>query len=287
MPGQDPSLFRFVQLEFPWALGPEDGRYVIRGHAGEPEHVLVLATLGAPQRRLIGGRRPRKAEPQPEPEPVATARMTLAAASPFDSEGDAFSWLAAADLEAEVDAAIVVLNGVLHAQRLAAADAFVREVSPDQALVARVGLGQGEQVAHGRWLEAHVLPHRRGRHVRRAAALRPQERLAAVLGGRDVLLACEELALRARLDVDRGRTREAAFQVRVALEAAIAELEPWSTRGDLAERIGALREHRGPVGDAANAALQGGLEDAQVAAVTEALERIEAALRARSAAGFQ
>src|SRR6185436_15674724 len=110
--------------------------------------------------------------------------------------------------------------------------------------------------------------------VRRESALRPQERLAAVLGGRDVLLACEELALRARLDVDRGRYREAAFQVRVALEAAIAELEPWASRGDLAERLAALREQRAPVGAAANAALQGGLDDFAIDAVTRALERI-------------
>ena len=60
--------------------------------------------------------------------------------------------------------------------------------------------------------------------------LRPQERLAAILGGRDVALACEELALRARLDADAGRWREAAFQLRVALEAAIAELGPWPGR---------------------------------------------------------
>jgi hypothetical protein len=280
-------IFRFVQLEFPWALGPPDGRYVVRGHAGEPEHVLMLVTLGAPQRRLIGGKRARKAEAEPPPEPVVTARATLAGASSFDSEGDAFSWLAGVDLAAEVDEAVAVLNGVLHAQRLAAADVFVREVTQDQALVARVGLGQGEQVAHGRWMEAHVLPRHREPRVKREAALRPQERLAAVLGGRDVLLACEELALRARLDVDRGRSREAAFQVRVALEAAIAELEPWSTRGDLAERIELLREHRAGVGDAANAALQGGLDAEQVAAVTRALEGIESALRARSAAGFQ
>lgn len=285
MPG--PTLFRFVQFEFPWALGPPDGRYVVRGHAGEAEHVLVLATLGAPQRRLIGGKRARKADPQPEPTPVATARVTLADASPFPDADQALVWLGGADLEEEADAAISAINGVLHAQRLAAADPFVREVSADQALVARVGVGEGEQVAHGRWNDARELPARREARVKREAALRPQERLAAVLGGRDVLLACEELALRARLDVDRGRTREAAFQVRVALEAAIAELEPWAGRGDLAQRIGVLREHRGRVGDAANAALQGGLDDEQVEAVTEALERIESALRARSAAGFQ
>ena len=282
-----PSLFRFVQLEFPWALGPPDGRYVVRGHAGEPEHVLVVATLGAPQRRLIGSRRPKKADPAPPPVPVVTARVTLAAASPFPDADQGLVWLDDVDLEAEVDAAVDVINGVLHVQRVAAADPFMREVSVDQALVARVGVGEGEQVAHGRWNEARELPVRREPRIKREAALRPQERLAAVLGNRDVLLACEELALRARLDVDRGRTREAAFQVRVALEAAIAELEPWSGRGDVAARIEGLREERGAVGDAANAALQGGLEDDQVAAVTHALERIESALRARTAAGFQ
>ena len=91
-------------------------------------------------------------------------------------------------------------------------------------------------------------------------ALRPHERLAALLGGRDVALACEELTLRARADLDAGRIREAALQLRVALEAAIAELEPWRDRGDMAQRLETLREHRGAVGSAANAALRGGLE---------------------------
>ena len=91
--------------------------------------------------------------------------------------------------------------------------------------------------------------------------LRPQERLAAILGGRDVALACEELTLRARLDADAGRWREAAFQLRVALEATIAELGPWSGQGDIAERIAELTELREAVGGAANAALEGGLDD--------------------------
>ena len=126
----------------------------------------------------------------------------------------------------------------------------------------RVGYGAGEQVADGRWADG-----RRGARaatrsaVERSGVLRPQERLAAILGGRDVALACEELTLRARLDADAGRWREAAFQLRVALEAAIAELGPWSGQGDVAKRIAELRELRGAVGDAANAALEGGLDD--------------------------
>jgi hypothetical protein len=275
------ALFGFVQLEFPWALGPPDGRYVLRGHAGEPEHVLVTTTLGAHQRRLLGGRRSQSASP--DPQPVPTARATLVAASPFDDERGAAEWLKAAG-EDEVDEAIVVLNRVLHLQRTAAADASVREVARGQALVARTGYGEGEQVAHGRWTEAVEHPVPREGRVRRSEALRPQERLAALLGGRDAPLAAEELALRARVDRDAGRRREAALQLRIALEAALAELEPW--REQLADRLDELLDARGPVGAAANAALQGGIDDETSAEVERILDRLEAALRARVASGL-
>ncbi len=176
---------------------------------------------------------------------------------------------------------------MLRAHRLATADHRVREVSREQALVIRVGLGDGEQVAEGRWTNALELPIPKAGRGRRIAALRPQERLAALLGGRDAALACEELTLRARADVDAGQLREAAFQLRVALEAALAELEPWSGRGDLGERLAALRDERSAVGAAANAALQGGLDDASIADVERVLGRLEAALRARTALGFE
>jgi hypothetical protein len=257
---------------------------VLRGHAGEPDHVLVTATLGAPQRRLLGNR-PRPAGT--EPMPVPTARATLVEATPFDSDDAAAAWLKAGG-EDEIDAAIVVLNRVLHLQRTAAADAFVREVARGQALVARVGYGEGEEVAHGRWTEATTFPApregRAGMGSRRAAALRPQERLAALLGGRDAPLAAEELALRARVDLDAGRRREAALQLRIALEAALAELEPW--REQLADRLDELLDARGPVGAAANTALQGGIDDETSAEVERILDRLEAALRARVASGL-
>jgi hypothetical protein len=275
------ALFGFVQLEFPWALGPPDGRYVLRGHAGEPEHVLVTTTLGAPQRRLLGNRKPRPAGT--EPMPVSTARATLVRAAPFEGEREAATWLKDAG-EDEIDAAIAVLNQVLHLQRTAAADAFVREVARGQALVARVGYGEGEEVAHGRWTEATTFPVPREPRVRRAAALRPQERLAALLGGRDAPLAAEELALRARVDLDAGRRREAALQLRIALECGLAELEPW--RDQLGERLSELREARDAVAAAANAALQGGIDDATAAQVDRVLTRLEAALRARVATGL-
>jgi hypothetical protein len=106
-----------------------------------------------------------------------------------------------------------------------------------------------------------------------------------MLAGREVPLACEELTMRARSDLDAGRDREAALQLRVALEAAIAELARDSRAGVLAKRVDDLREQRSAVGDAANAALAGDLDPPTVEAVAYTLGRVEAALRARAAEG--
>jgi hypothetical protein len=280
--------FCVVQFEFPWALGPVDGRYTIREHLGEaPSHVLVMRVLGAPERRLLARRRGRaravEAPPDPPPEPVVTTRATLVDTAALDGYEAASSWLAGADLAALADDALARLNRVLHAHRIASADPYGREVALAQALVVRVGFGDGERVAEGRWDRARELPRPApaGAPRARGAALRPQERLAALLAGRDVALACEELTLRVRLDVDAGRLREAALGLRVALEAALAELEPWRDAAGLAGRLAELRGRRDEVGAAADAALQRGLDDEQIAVVTSLLGRIEAALRAR------
>ena len=248
--------------------------------------MLVLATVGATRRRRLRGRRPRRAAP--EPAPVQVARATLVAVTPFADRAAADAWVRAADREtaaARIHETVAVLNRVLHLQRAATADPHVREVDADQALVARIGYGEGEQVAAGHWLRAIEAPLPRAR-PRREAALRPQERLAALLGARDAALACEELALRARQDVDAGRRREAALQLEVAIVAAIAELEPWAGRADLADRIEELRILRPSVQAAARSALEGGVDDDEDTAVRHALERLEAALRARTALGF-
>ena len=246
--------------------------------------MLVLATLGAPQRRLLG-RRARAVPPEPPPTPVTISRATVIGARPFRRDRDAGPWLRTADLEAEAAAALAVLNRVLHLHRTAAADPYAREVAREQALVARVGFGASEQVAEGRWEQAVELPP--ARRGPRRGGQRAQERLAALLGARDAALACEELALRARLDADAGRHREAALQLGVALPAALSELEPWAERGDLRARLDELRALRPAADAAARDALQGGLDDAATAAVERALERLEAALRERTAAGFQ
>jgi hypothetical protein len=269
-------------------LGPADGRYVLRPPgAEEPEHVLVVRTLGAPPRQRRR-RRPREVAPEPEPTPVSTSRATVIVVDALDSVAAAQAWLRAGrgdTAERRLAEAVAVLNRTLAAHRVAMADPALRDVGREQALVARLGFGSGEEVADGHWTEAVEVPVATKR-ARRTAALRPQERLAALLGGRAQPLACEELVLRARSDLDRGATREAALQLRIALEAALAELADYADAADLGQRLDELRAARGEVGEAANAALAGPLDDGQDEAVERVLGRLEAALRARSAAGF-
>jgi hypothetical protein len=250
-----------------------------------PTHVLVIATLAAPERRsLIARRRTKtKAEAEPEPSPVVTGRATvISVEEPFADSSEAAGWLAAAG-EDELLEDLVVLNRALHAFRLVSADPYLYPVSRQQALVARIGYGAGEQVAEGRWTEARELlvPER---HQRRSKVLQPQARLAALLSGREQGLVCEELALRARLDLDHGRDREAALQLLVALDAAIAELSVDPTAPALADRLEELRELRDPVAVAAQAALEGPLGPDDADEVRLALGRLEAALRARAVA---
>jgi hypothetical protein len=302
-------LFLFVQCEFPWALGPPDGRYLLRSQAGgEPERVIVLGTLGAgradslargsgPLRRRAAARR-RDVPARPEPKPVVTARATIVDPVSVSAERQARAWLAELDAEREVAAAFAALNRVLHAQRIATADPYAREVSPIQALTIRVGWGEGEQVAEGLWLHAvelpwttphtRVLADRRSRRspIGRASALRPDERLAELLAARERPLLCEELTLRARLDLDQNRIAHAAVELDRALLAALGELAE-EQRADLPLRVSELRSlHEGVAATARAALAPGAPAEPDEEAIRHALARLEAALRARSAAGY-
>jgi hypothetical protein len=235
--------------------------------------VIVLRTLGAPQRRLVGGRRPRAAATA-EPEPVPTSRATIIHPGPLASSADADAWLEMGETErtSEVDGATRALNLVLRAHRAAAGDPYARDVRAEMAIAVRLGYGQGEQVADGRFERAIELPKLPPKR-KRGELLAPQERLAAILGGRDRLLAGEELLLRARLDLDAGRGREAALQARIALEALLAELDEKFSQP--------LRGLRDPLARASNYALEGDLDAADAAAVEDAVALMETAVRRR------
>lgn len=245
--------------------------------------MLVVATLGAPERRRLLARRARQpqAQPEPDPSPVVTGRATVIdVGEPLPREADAAAWLSGAG-EEQLARDLAVLNWALHAFRVATADPFLNPITRERLLVARIGYGQGDQVADGLWTDARELIARTHRQ-RRTRVLQPQARLARLLGAREQPLACEEFALRARLDLDQDRGREAALQVVIALDAAIAELGSDPRQESLASRLDELRDQRDPVADAAQAALAGPLDQAHLEAVEFALGRIEAVLRARA-----
>jgi hypothetical protein len=201
---------------------------------------------------------------------------TVAQPSAFGSTEEASAWLGElkADkdaLEVELSSALAVVNRALRFWRAARADPYVGELSLDRASVVRVGYGAGEAVADGRYADAFEVPKPKRRRVKRTMEA-PEERFAALLGAREPALVAEELVLRARADLDAGRSRESALQARVALEALIAELS-------------VLDELRETVGATANAALEGDLSDSELEALTEAVQAMETELRRHRLSG--
>ncbi|HXA55057.1 MAG TPA: hypothetical protein VNV37_09320, partial [Solirubrobacteraceae bacterium] len=167
-------LFLFVQMELPWELGPPDGRYLLRAGVdrttrplrggaeadprAEAERVVILETVGAaPQRGRLGTRRRPPVDPEPEPAKVPVTRATVIDPVPVSAARQARAWLAELDTEQEAKATAGTLNRMLYAHRIAAADPYMRELSPAQALTIRAGWGEGEQVAYGQWAHAREL----------------------------------------------------------------------------------------------------------------------------------
>ncbi len=211
----------------------------MRRYAGDQaQQVVVIGGMEAQRRRR------RSRPPDLDAKPVDVIRATVIAADPLDGERSADAWLEQAG--ETVAAALAVLNRALHAHRIAAADPYAGEITLRHALVTRVGYGTGEQVAEGLWTTARELPPERGR-IAREAALRPQERFAALLAARDAAPACELLALRARLDLDQARDREAALQTEAALGAALGgagELARAARHAGAARRAAHVRRRR-------------------------------------------
>lgn len=282
------TLFGFTQLEFPGTVSVADGRYVIRD--GGEERVLAIETAGAPPPPRRRRRRSREAEGGSAPKPLPLTRVTaIRAFASFGGEEEAGAWLEAAVAnDAAIDELLAegadLLNRALHAHAVASGDPNPQTLTPGRAVIARIGYGSGEQVADGDFTEAREVDLRAAgasRRQQRADELRPQARLAAVLGGRERIDACELLLLRARADLDAGRTREAALQLRVGLEALLVEL-----KGSLAdpghdEDMTTLEARRSEAGDLANHALRNDLNPAQLNTLHELLTLCERVLRRR------
>jgi hypothetical protein len=266
-----------------------DGRYLAGREDGGDERVLVVQTIAAPPRPSRRRRRPRGSEAAAPPAELPLARVTaIRASEPYDGAEEATVWLATATVnEAAIDAALeagtVLLNEALHAQAIAAADPHVATLAPERAVAVRLGYGSGEQIADGAFSEAREVdvaaagsPRRR-----RQEELRPQERVAAILRGRETFAACEPLLLRSRADLDAGRNREAALQLRIGIEALLAELATVLDEDDHRTDVAALQEEQAAVQVAADQALAGDLSPEAEATVRESLETAERILRRR------
>jgi hypothetical protein len=281
-------LFGFVQFDFAGPLALADGRYLVR-EAGGDEWVLVVGTLGAPPAARRRRRRARDVGEAGDPSSLPLTRVTaIRAFAPFDDEGAAGRWLdEATETEDTVDVlvaeAVELLNRALHVQAVAAADTRSQALGAERAAAVRIGYGSGEETADGRFSAAREVDAGAGatsRRHQREQELRPQERVAAVLGGREQLDACETLLLRARADLDACREREAALQLRGGLDALLTEL-----RGELdeghARDMDALRERSDAATAVAEAAADGALTSAQGHELREQLEIAERVLRRR------
>lgn len=247
-----------------------------------------METLGAPPPSRRRRRKAQQADPDTEPATLPLARATAVRAhEPFESDEQAERWLSETlEDEEATDAAIAeglaLLNRALHANAVASGTPS-HELRAEQAATARVGHGSGKEVASGRFSSAREVDVRGGRSQRRRRdeELRPQERVAAVLGGRESLDACETLLLRARSDLDAGRNREAALQLRVGLEALLVELDGALSDPGHEEDMATLKSRRNEIGDAANEALHAELSATNLSSAKELLDISERVLRRR------
>ena len=143
--------------------------------------------------------------------------------------------------DAEIATALVLINAAVHAHRVASLDGHLPDISTTHALTVRIGYGDGEGLADGKWEKAIELA--RGARRKRTELLAPQEKVAAILGGRETLDAATGAILRARVDLDSGRARDAALQLRMGLEAMLADRESFGKSGQ-EEDLAALEERR-------------------------------------------
>jgi hypothetical protein len=239
------QLFTFVRLEYAGELGIPDGRYLVREEgalegAGEDDKRparFVLAVSGAApraRRGLLKRRRPVREPDEATDEGVLVTRATVISAEPVGGEGEARGWLERLsddedELEAVLGQAIAVLNRALHANASARLDPYCPQVDLRRAHAVHIGFATGGELTEEEWTDARAVSPAElsSLHSRagRAEMLQPQERLAAVLGGRERVPPSESFVLRARADLDAGRDVEATHDLASALELLTAELQ--------------------------------------------------------------
>ncbi|UTI65407.1 hypothetical protein NBH00_04140 [Paraconexibacter antarcticus] len=257
------STFLAVQFEFTHAIGPHAGRYVVAhpravdaagaalrsdeltrrqrlsgqtmaaGTADVLAVTLVAAAAASATPRGRIRRRSREADVAAAPAdvPLILATFIRGTEPMADAEADALLLRIAEDDDAQqawVADGLRVLNQAIRGYRAGSRDPYVTEVAQRDARATRIGYGTTDSLPDGRFTRAAVLPPPIGAKASREERLQPSETTADVLAGRTSILEGEDLLLRAYTDLDHGRTRAAALQVRAAvhlLELEFADVE--------------------------------------------------------------
>ncbi len=196
--------------------------------------MLVLETEGAmpPARRKR--RRPKKSGRADAPTHVSVTTATLIRAhEPLASESAAAAWAARLNedefTQSLLDEALDSLERVLAAEAAATGRPFVQAPALEQIVNSRIGYGEGDRLADGRFIDAFDIDARGGTagspRRERQGRTRPIARIAAILSGKDEANACEFLVPRVRADFDSGRMYAAAMGIEPAARATLVEMD--------------------------------------------------------------
>jgi hypothetical protein len=156
----------------------------------------------------------------------------IRADQPFESESAAEDWLDRlddSDFTGEIlDDGVATLDRARSVHAASAALPFGTPTEIGAILAARIGYGEGEQVASGRFLEALDVDARGGtaeKRRERLARTGSLARSAAILGGRETVTACELMVPRIRMDLETGNDAAARLAIAGAVGATVSELE--------------------------------------------------------------
>lgn len=250
---------------------------------------MVTETEGAlpPARRRR--RRPRKAVVTDAPVTVTIAVVTVIRADqPLDSETAAEAWLGKLDDSDFIDEllgdAIATLDRARAADAAASGLPFGTATELGSVIACRIGYGDGDQVASGRYLAALDIDARGGTGESRRQRLTRTGSLArsvAILAAREPATACEVLIPRVRLDLETGSDAAARLAIAGAVGATISELE-FAVEDEAHEQdLDRLEELLPALTDVSERAEQGAADPEDVKQVEAALEVAERVIRRR------
>ncbi len=313
-----PRLLAFVQVKLPAMLSVPDGRWLLRAaDGGEGHQVAIVHTVEVPSAPTAAIAPPAPPAPARTPDRDCESHrerftfVTVVDGDPLPSPETAGEVLARIEAEEAIDIAFGAIDRLCEACRIAAADDRAGTVDRRATLALWAGYGEGEQLSVGRSTEARRLrlpadeqsigpsqslgpsqstrqiPSMRARRSHRRGLLAgaaAQERIAALLSGREVALICEELVLRASSDLKAGRYAHCAIELERAYAAALSELADHPGVA-LAGRYAELqRLHQHLAAQAAGIVAGAGAgEPSPVdrSMLSSALQSLQAALRAR------